>query len=136
MATSTYERLLKEYQAYAERAKAEAATASEKAQRERDAELAKRKANMELASMLLRYELRPMWNDVGEAATLAAAAEDADEWMALIECLHARGVWKFSDGESLQKLRACRESLRARLRHNAELCGGTSATNAVLNGKT
>jgi hypothetical protein len=25
---------------------------------------------------------------------------------------------------------------RLRVRHNAELCGGTSATNAVLNGKT
>lgn len=68
LATSIYERLLKDYQAYAERAKAEAATASEKAQRERDAELAKRKANMELASILLRYELpiESDWSDVVE----------------------------------------------------------------------
>ena len=66
----------------------------------------------------LREELIPIWNDAGEAATLAASAEDADEWLDLIERLHSRGVWKFSDGESLQKLRGCRESLRARLRHN------------------
>lgn len=72
---------------------------------------------------MLRDELRPMWNDAGEAATLAAAAEDADEWLLLIERLHGRGVWKFPDGESLQKLRCCRESLRSRLRHNAKLKG-------------
>lgn len=65
-ATSTYERMLKEYQAYAERAKEEDAQAAGKAQRERDAELAKRKADMELASMLLRYELpiESSWSDV------------------------------------------------------------------------
>ena len=67
----------------------------------------------------LRSELIPAWNDAGEAATLAAAAEDADEWLDLIERLHSRGVWKFSDGESLQKLRECRKSLRVRLRHNS-----------------
>lgn len=71
----------------------------------------------------LRGELSPTWNDVGEAATLAAAAEDADKWLGLIERLHDRGVWKFSDGENLQRLRGCRESLRARLRHNAEVRG-------------
>lgn len=68
-ATSTYERLKKEYEAYAERAKVEAATAADKAQRERDAELAKRKADMELASLLLRYELpiESDWSDVLDA---------------------------------------------------------------------
>ena len=36
----------------------------------------------------LRDELSPTWNDVGEAATLAAAAEDADERLALLRgCL-------------------------------------------------
>ncbi|MFZ2306790.1 MAG: hypothetical protein WAW73_20140 [Rhodoferax sp.] len=65
-ATGAYERMLKEYQAYAERAKVEAAEAAGKAQRERDAELAKRKADMELAAMLLRYELpiESSWSDV------------------------------------------------------------------------
>lgn len=67
----------------------------------------------------LRDELTATWTDAGEATTLAAAAEDADEWLAMIEKLHGRGVLKFSAGESLQKLRGCRESLRARLRHSA-----------------
>ena len=93
LATSTYERLLKEYQAYAERAKAEAATASEKAQRERDAELAKRKANMELASMLLRYELpiESDWSDVIEH--LCSKEQRLDLAVAM---QHTRNDW--SDG--------------------------------------
>lgn len=93
LATSTYERLLKEYQAYAERAKAEAATASEKAQRERDAELAKRKANMELASMLLRYELpiESDWSDVIEH--LCSKEQRLD---LAVSMQHTRNDW--SDG--------------------------------------
>lgn len=65
-ATSTYERMLKEYQSYAERAEQEAAQAAAKAQREKDAELAKRRADMELAAMLLRYQLpiESTWGDV------------------------------------------------------------------------
>lgn len=53
------------------------------------------------------------WDDAGEATTLAAAAADADEWLALIEQLHnnGRGPWKFSDPESAGKLRGCRASL-------------------------
>src|SRR5574337_43630 len=39
----------------------------------------------------LRDMLRPEWNEEGEAMTLASAAEDADEWLALIERLH--NVW-------------------------------------------
>lgn len=67
-ATLSYERMLKEYQAYAERAKVEAAQVADKAQRERDAELAKRKTDMELAALLLRYELpiESDWSDVLE----------------------------------------------------------------------
>jgi hypothetical protein len=64
-ATSSYERLKKDYTAYAERAKVEADHAAQHAQRERDAELAKRKADMELAGMLLRYEL-PIESDWGD----------------------------------------------------------------------
>ena len=54
------------------------------------------------------------WDDDGEATTLAAAAADADEWLALIERLHnnGRGPWKFSDPESLGKLKGCRASLK------------------------
>jgi hypothetical protein len=65
-ATTAYERTLKEYQAYADRAKEEDAQAASKAQRERDAVLAKRKTDMELAAMLLRYELpiESSWSDV------------------------------------------------------------------------
>jgi len=53
------------------------------------------------------------WDNDGEATTLAAAAADADEWLALIERLHnnGRGPWKFSDPESLEKLKGCRASL-------------------------
>ena len=66
----------------------------------------------------LRSELIPAWNDAGEAATLAAAAEDAIKWLDLIESLNASGAWKFS-GENLQRLRGCQASLRARLRYNS-----------------
>ena len=66
----------------------------------------------------LRSELIPAWNDAGEAATLAAAAEDALEWLDLIDRLHGSGAWKFSSSENLQRLRGCQASLRARLRHN------------------
>lgn len=53
------------------------------------------------------------WDDAGEATTLAAAAADADEWLALIERLHnnGRGPWKFSDPESAGNLSGCRASL-------------------------
>ena len=67
----------------------------------------------------LKREFAPTWNEAGEPTTLAAAAEDADEWLALIEKLHGRGVWQFSERESLQNLRDCRESLRSHLRSNA-----------------
>ena len=53
------------------------------------------------------------WDEAGEATTLAAAAADADEWLALIERLNknGRGPWKFSDPESAENLRVCRASL-------------------------
>jgi len=62
----------------------------------------------------LRDMLRPEWNEEGEAMTLASAAEDADEWLALIERLHNDGLgpWKFSDAHSLDRLRGCRRALR------------------------
>lgn len=69
----------------------------------------------------LRANLRPEWDEGGEAKTLAAAAEDADEWLALIERLHneGRGPWKFSDLTSLEKLRGCRRALRMFLTPNS-----------------
>ncbi|VTU28822.1 hypothetical protein H6CHR_03069 [Variovorax sp. PBL-H6] len=68
-ATHTYERLLKDYQAYAERAELEAKQAKEKQAREAAAVVERRKADMELAAMLLRYELpiESSWSDVLEA---------------------------------------------------------------------
>ena len=72
-----------------------------------------------------RAMLRADWDEAGEATTLAAAAEDADEWMALIERLHndGRGPWKFSDATSLERLRGCRMALRRFLTPNAKVRG-------------
>ena len=69
----------------------------------------------------LRAEMTPEWDEAGEAKTLAAAAEDADEWMALIERLHknGRGPWKFSQPDSLERLLGCRAALRRFLTPNA-----------------
>lgn len=76
--------------------------------------------------------LRTEWDEDGEAATLAAAAEDADEWLALIERLHndGRGPWKFSDATSLERLLGCRRALRRFLTPNVEL---TSPPTKTLN---
>ena len=76
----------------------------------------------------LRMNQRAEWDDEGEANTLAAAAEDADEWLALIERLHkdGRGPWKFSQADSLEKLRGCRRALRLFLTPNAAVTGGES----------
>jgi len=68
-ATLTYERLLRDYQAYAERAAVEAEQKRTAADRVRAAELEKRKADMALAAVLLRYGLpiESTWRDVLEA---------------------------------------------------------------------
>lgn len=68
-ATSTYERLKKEYEAYATRAEEEAKQADAKRAREAEALVEKRKADMELAAVLLRYKLplESSWSDVLDA---------------------------------------------------------------------
>ncbi len=68
-ATSTYERLLTDYQAYATRAEAEAAEIDRKKQREAERVIERRKADMELAALLLRYELplETSWSDALDA---------------------------------------------------------------------
>ncbi|MGJ7611099.1 MULTISPECIES: hypothetical protein [unclassified Variovorax] len=68
-ATSTYERLKKEYDAYAVRAEEEARQADAKKAREAEALVEKRKADMELATILLRYQLplESTWSDVLDA---------------------------------------------------------------------
>lgn len=69
MATQTYERLKRDYDAYAVRAEAEAAEADRKRERDAAAVVEKRKADMELAAILLRYELpiESDWPEVLEA---------------------------------------------------------------------
>jgi hypothetical protein len=61
----------------------------------------------------LRSELSASWTEDGEPATLAAAAEDADVWLDLIEKLHAngQGPWVFSEADSLGRLKGCRRAL-------------------------
>lgn len=68
-ATHTYERLLKDYQAYAVRAQEEFEQAERQSAREAEQLVERRKADMELAAMLLRYELPidSSWSDVLEA---------------------------------------------------------------------
>lgn len=68
-ATSTYERLKKEYDAYATRAEEEAKQADAKREREAATLVEKRKADMELVAILLRYELplESSWSDVLDA---------------------------------------------------------------------
>lgn len=62
----------------------------------------------------LKAVMRFEWDEAGEPLTFAAAAQDADTWLALIELRHdeGRGPWKFSAGNSLEKLRDCRNNLR------------------------
>lgn len=68
-ATTCYERMRKEYDAYAHRAAAEAEAAKNAKAREQQAMLEKRKADMELAAILLRYGLpiESTWSDVLDA---------------------------------------------------------------------
>lgn len=65
-ATSTYERLKKDYEAYVEQGKRDAEQAERARQREQEALVEKRKADMELASLLLRHGLpiESSWSDV------------------------------------------------------------------------
>jgi hypothetical protein len=67
-ATSTYERLKKEYEAYVEQGKREAEQLQRKRELEQQALVDKRKADMELAAILLRYALpiESTWSDVLE----------------------------------------------------------------------
>lgn len=92
-ATSTYERLKRDYDAYAVQAEAEAEAAARKRQLEAEAVIRKRKADMELAAILLRYQLPidASWNDVLEA--LRSKNQRLDLAVAMQQ---TRGDW--SDG--------------------------------------
>jgi hypothetical protein len=65
-ATCTYERMKKDYEAYAEQGKRHAEVAARAKESERLALVEKRKADMELATLLIRYSLPPEsdWSDV------------------------------------------------------------------------
>jgi len=67
-ATTTYERLLKDYKAFEERGEKEAEEAKRQAEIEANREIERRKADMELAAILLRYQLpiESSWGDVLE----------------------------------------------------------------------
>lgn len=67
-ATASYERMKKEYDAYAEQGKRDAEQAERQRQREQETALERRKADMELAAILLRYALPidSTWADVLE----------------------------------------------------------------------
>lgn len=89
-ATSTYERLKKDYDAFAVRAEDEAKQAEAKKAREAEALVEKRKADMELATILLRYEL-PLdstWSDV-----LDALCEKDQRIDLAVAMQHTRGDW-------------------------------------------
>lgn len=67
-ATLTFDRLLKDYQAYVDQGKRDAEVEARRVELEKQALIDKRKADIELAAMLLRYEL-PLdasWSDVLE----------------------------------------------------------------------
>ncbi|WP_109477654.1 hypothetical protein [Paraburkholderia sp. C35] len=68
-ATSTYERLKRDYESYAERAEQEAEQKRTELERKAEAEKQARRANVELARIVLRYELPEDsdWRDVLDA---------------------------------------------------------------------
>lgn len=51
------------------------------------------------------------WRD-GEPYNLAAAAEDAYEWLWLMDRMTSCGTWRFGRADSAPKLRRCMEELR------------------------
>jgi len=57
------------------------------------------------------------------------------EWDIRGTLASALKCWHRLTGEEAAELVAFVAALKEPLRHNAELCGGTSATNAVLNGE-
>ncbi|UJH75023.1 hypothetical protein L0U95_24100 (plasmid) [Burkholderia cenocepacia] len=89
-ATSTYERLKRDYDAYAATAARETEQAQQQRQRAAEAEREARKANIELARIVLRYELddESTWDDVLDA--LRAKDQRIDLALAM---LATRGDW-------------------------------------------
>lgn len=53
----------------------------------------------------------PKWNNDGEAVNLEAAAADAGVWLEMMERFVINGTWRFSLPDTLERLRACRNSL-------------------------
>jgi hypothetical protein len=84
-ATTTYERLKKDYEAYASRAQQEAEQKRAEVVRKAEAEKAARRANVELARIVLRYELHEDadWRDVLE--TLRGRDQRVDLALAMMD---------------------------------------------------
>ena len=53
----------------------------------------------------------PQWNEDGEPSNLEAAVADAGMWLELMERFVIKGKWGFSQPDSLERLRACRNSM-------------------------
>lgn len=66
------------------------------------------------------------WVD-GVPWNMAAAALDADEWLALIERLNDAGRWPLSESDSRAKLAACRRALQMIVAHGAGAASPTVA---------
>lgn len=89
-ATASYERLKREYDAYAEQGKREAEHAKEAAAREEAEKLEKRKADMELATILLRYGLPVETDWDGVLEHLRGKEQRIDLALAMLD---TRGDW-------------------------------------------
>lgn len=89
-ATSAYERLKRDYEAFAARAAQEAEAKRAEQQRKADAEKEARRANVELARLVVRYELPEDsdWRDVLEA--LRSKDQRIDLALAMMD---VRGDW-------------------------------------------
>jgi hypothetical protein len=84
------------------------------------AELMQRVEDMERTGTTTATPSPACWA-AGVPVNLAAAAEDADEWLALIERLNEAGRWQFSERDTLSKLQGCRRALRSHLRALSEV---------------
>lgn len=100
--TAAYERMLRDYKAFEERAQRETEQQRAAAERAKEAEIERRKADMELASILLRYELpiESAWSDVLEALRVRHQRLDLAVAMELTRGDWSEGPWRVSDAMS------------------------------------
>jgi hypothetical protein len=101
-ATLSYNRLLADYQRYAEAAAREAEQAKRAKEREDTLALEKRRADIELATLILRYELpeHSDWSDVLEALRVRDQRLDLAVAMSLTRGDWSEGFYRVSDAVS------------------------------------